>query len=360
MARRAKPWYRSNEDTWYATHDGKQVSLGIRGLGNESAAWRAWERLRAGAGADPVAEAREFLRRPIEAPPAEPRPRSVTVRELFDAFFNRAPGWAEPITVAGYHSYLDGFAALHAGRPAESVTRGDAESYCYNRPVWKAPATRAMFVRLLKTAFNFGVREGLVPRSPIDSLKIPAKGPGRAADVALTRGEHERLVAHALPLFRPFMEFMFLTGCRPNEAARLTASDVNWETGTAVLRKHKTDRHGGNRILYLVPEAVAVLRPLAALHPTGPLFRNSRGNIWHHTVIGTRMRRASEKAGLPWKCAYGYRHGFATDALVGGVPDAHVAELLGHKGTVMLHRHYSHLVSHTRVLADAAAKVRKG
>ena len=55
---------------------------------------------------------------------------------------------------------------------------------------------------------------------------------------------------------------------------------------------------------------------------------------------------------------YGYRHSFATDALANGVPDAHVAELLGHSGTAMLHKHYAHLGAKARVLREALEVVR--
>lgn len=55
---------------------------------------------------------------------------------------------------------------------------------------------------------------------------------------------------------------------------------------------------------------------------------------------------------------YGYRHGFAIDALARGVPDATVAALLGHADTSMLHRHYGHLTSRTQALKDAVGKVR--
>jgi integrase len=54
----------------------------------------------------------------------------------------------------------------------------------------------------------------------------------------------------------------------------------------------------------------------------------------------------------------GYRHTCATDALTNGVPDAQVAELLGHSGTAMLHRHYAHLVAKSRVLKEALNRVR--
>lgn len=49
---------------------------------------------------------------------------------------------------------------------------------------------------------------------------------------------------------------------------------------------------------------------------------------------------------------------FATDALSKGVPDATVAALLGHSGTAMLHKHYSHLTSQATVLRDALSKLR--
>ena len=55
---------------------------------------------------------------------------------------------------------------------------------------------------------------------------------------------------------------------------------------------------------------------------------------------------------------YGYRHTFATDALAQGVPDAQVAQLLGHSSTAMLHKHYAHLGSKARAMADALKRVR--
>jgi hypothetical protein len=55
---------------------------------------------------------------------------------------------------------------------------------------------------------------------------------------------------------------------------------------------------------------------------------------------------------------YGYWLTFATDALVNGTPDAIVAQLLGHQGTAVLHRHYSHLTARLQALRQAAEKVR--
>ena len=53
--------------------------------------------------------------------------------------------------------------------------------------------------------------------------------------------------------------------------------------------------------------------------------------------------------------AYGLgQHSFATSALANGVPDALVAELLGHRGTKMIHSHYSHLGQRAAALKAAA------
>jgi integrase len=56
--------------------------------------------------------------------------------------------------------------------------------------------------------------------------------------------------------------------------------------------------------------------------------------------------------------AVGCRHSFCTDALAAGLPETHVAALLGHSSTAMITKHYGHLSSRTQLLKDAAAKVR--
>jgi len=71
------------------------------------------------------------------------------------------------------------------------------------------------------------------------------------------------------------------------------------------------------------------------------------------------METTRQRAGIPHAIAYGLRHSFATTALVNGVPDALVAELLGHSGTTMLHKHYSHLTAQSQALREALNRVRQ-
>jgi len=123
--------------------------------------------------------------------------------------------------------------------------------------------------------------------------------------------------------------------------------------------KHKTAHKGQQRIIYLTPELVSLCKELAAKHPEGALFRTTTGLPWCHTCyLAEKVRALRKRLGIRGVMPYGYRHSFATDALANGVPDAQVAELLGHSGTAMLHRHYSHLTARARTLKEALERVR--
>jgi integrase len=148
------------------------------------------------------------------------------------------------------------------------------------------------------------------------------------------------------------------TGARPSELARLTAEDVDFGAGVAILTEHKTAHATGKaRRIVLSPNALAIVTAQAEAHPEGPIPRNSMGDPWMKKNIGYAMRGTCRRAGVS-AIVYGYRHTYATDALSKGVPDSVVAALLGHSTTTMLHKHYSHLTGRVQVLRDALGKVR--
>src|SRR5262245_15089222 len=118
-------------------------------------------------------------------------------------------------------------------------------------------------------------------------------------------------------------------------------------------------KSGRSRTVHLPPAVLAVCRRLAGRHPTGPLFRTTRGEPWRKTAWRQAMARAQRKLGLAARpMVSGYRHAFATDALALGVSDAQVAELLGHSDTGMIHKHYGHLSARSRALKEALGRVR--
>jgi integrase len=137
----------------------------------------------------------------------------------------------------------------------------------------------------------------------------------------------------------------------------MTADDLDRDSGIVRIDEHKTDRTGRPRLLFLSGKPFKLLLSLAKQYPIGPLLRTAKGTPWTPKAVAWAMLKLCRRAGVK-VTAYGYRHSYATDALAAGIPDAHVAELLGHSSTAMLHRHYSHLSAKTKVLAAAACRVR--
>jgi integrase len=262
-----------------------------------------------------------------------------------------------------YAQYLKNFAVKHGSLLCQQVTGPLVESYSRNpynptaRKAKWAESTRSTFLAVVIRAFRHAERAGLIEKSPLLHLKRPAI-PKRSADVLISEEEFRKLYEASTEQFRPIFRFIWLTGCRPGEAAQVTAGDVNWELGTVTVRQHKTLHQGDRRTLYLTPDALALLKGLAETRPTGYLFRNRYGNKWSTVTLDGAMRSSRERAGVGGKVLYGCRHSFLTDALAAGVPDAQVAELAGHKGTRTLHASYSHLKVKAQVLREAAKRVR--
>lgn len=346
MARRAKPWYRAGEDCWYTTWKGRQVSLGVRGKDSEAEAWRVWVLLRGRGGS---AELKKDEPTQVAAcPGGESADRgSVKVGDVIQAFLDDATGRVSPDTRESYRLFLLAFSRQYKGLPAAAMTPTTAEAYS-RKPNWN-DSTRSCFLSILSRAFRHAERARLIDRTPLIGLRKPRVG-SRAADVLITPQEHEKLLAASPLPFQQFLRVLHGTGCRPGEAAKIEAPDIDWEAATVAIRKHKTAHHGKRRVLYLSAAMVALLRPLAEIHPSGALLRNRIGKKWTKANIGMSIRKAARKAGVSRKIAYGYRHTYATDALADGIPDAVVAELLGHSSTAMLHKHYSHLATRGKVL----------
>jgi integrase len=165
-------------------------------------------------------------------------------------------------------------------------------------------------------------------------------------------------VAVAPGAIRDALAALHGTGCRPAELCKVEARHFDASAGAWLLHEHKTEGSGKMRVILLPPGVVGLCKALAERHPAGPLFRDTKGKPLTPDRLRNWLFKTRRRLGLRRVIAYGYRHGLATDALAAGVPDAQVAELLGHSGTAMLHKHYSHLVAKARVLRGALDQIR--
>jgi integrase len=259
------------------------------------------------------------------------------------------PGRLRPETVIGKRKYLLRFVADLGHLPAEGVTGEDVSRWLGRRPTW-GPSTRRLAGQVVLAFFRWAGKD-------LHGLKLPPPR-SRGAEALVDPSDHETLFLAAPPAYRDALTVLYGTGCRPRELCRVEARYLKGDALTLV--EHKADSTGRRRVVLLPPAALEVVLRLASIHPDGPLFRDTKGKPLSPDRLRNWVFKARRRLGLGRVMPYSYRHTFATDALAAGVPDAQVAELLGHSGTGMLHRHYSHLTARARELRGALEKVRPG
>jgi integrase len=276
------------------------------------------------------------------------------VKAVADAFLSDVRSRARKNTHGVYGYLLGKVTNAYGEQPATSLTVKHFLPWVHALPVSRS--TRADVARVTATAFRWAEAEALIPANPLKGMRRPT-GESRGAKAVVTADTHAALLTVAHSTFGTLLTLLWETGARPSELSRLTAANVDLANGVAVLMDHKTaEATGRPRLIALTPNAVAVLKALAEARPQGPLLRTRRGEPWTKDRIARVMSRACKAAKVK-ATAYGYRHGYATQALIRGLPDATVAALLGHSSTTMLHKHYSHLTAQARAMREAAAKV---
>lgn len=324
---RLRPWYRAGRG-WYVTVDGNQLPLGVNDPNNESAAWAAFQ---------------ELLSRLRGTAPGDPR----TVDQAAEQFLAEKSTTNKPGSIKRYRQQLkrlrDTFGAVLLAALDPAAVDADSKLAAWS------PTTRSHYLSLIEAFLRWIGKPHKFRKPPKSSA-----GAGRVIPPEI----HERcLCVCNIGDWRQVLRFLWLTGCRPSEAAAVAVDNVDWAAGVVKLVEHKTaGKTGRARLIYLCPESIAVLREQFAKWGTGFLFRGQGGVRLSRQAFVMKFTRLSERV-RHHVTAYGYRHTFATRALEKGIPDAQVAALLGHTGTAMLFKHYSHLIESARVLKGVAAKL---
>lgn len=326
MARRSEPWFRESRGKWYVWHDGKQVPLAA----DEKEAYEKWHDLMALSRVTTAGD-----RNPFKA-----------VAEQFLDWISRNK---TAKTYKTYKPHLQAFLDVHGDVELRELKAVHVDNLMKKNPGWGKSTQRGVMVCIL-TCLNWAVKQGIASKNPLaDKLDIPPIV-SRGRDSVISQEDYLTLLKHANPRLRDFLFACRNTGTRPHMIATVTAKHFHEAPVPCwVFEDHKTKDSGGPLVVLLNPAMVSLTKKLMAERPEGRLFLNNKGNPWTDTAWGKAMsglRTKLKKADVNIKCTgilYGFRHSFATEMLKKGVPEAHVAGMLGHKSTVMLSKHYSHL-----------------
>lgn len=314
---------------WYASISGRQVPLNVTDPKAEAAAWAAYNAVLAS-------------QQPPEAQ------RAASISGLVAAYLNAAEGRVKSHTLKVYRWYLSQFLARfgteHPGSVAPERIEADAR-----RSNW-TNTTRNNYLCTVESCLRWA---GLKLR-----LRKPPKASAGAGSV-IPEETYRRMQLYCRGDWAAIIRWLWETGARPSEARSLTVEMVDWEAKVVRLKDHKTAARGGDRLIYLSQAAFEVLTWQRERWKSGLLFRSpqTKGAFTRQAFV-MKFNRLSEMVGRR-VTAYGLRHTYATRALQAGESDTVVAALLGHRGTAMIHKHYSHVSEMGRALGDAAQRIGK-
>ena len=243
----------------------------------------------------------------------------------------------------------------HEDTRAADFTAGDfldwqTELCGYGYSAWVVGQCR----RILLELFDWAAIKGKVDESQPASLarvKPPTQGAsaGQVKPTKVQTPVNEADFRKAIPFLRlasrAACELMWFTAARPSEVLTLVGCDLV-RTGKIVTAKgaefeiprgmwaaartqHKMMRKGFDRVLFFGKRSWAVLEALE-MKPERLLFLSQRGQAYHHKSLGSALKRACRRAGVPIFTPYQIRHGAAV-ATLREFSEPDVGVWMGHK-----------------------------
>lgn len=333
MAREPKIWFRESKQAWYTTIHGEQINLGK----------------------DKAAAKIEFRQRMNTYHEAKP----VTVFkgnvwQIMDAFLEDASLNTAPATYDWYKTRLQYFKDDVPDMPVRSLKPFHVKDWL-NGKKWGS-TFKAGIITALKRVFNWAVEDERIEVSPIRSLKKPAT---EHRELTITSEDFANILLKLRKdAFRDILTFIWLTGCRPQEARTIEAKWIKHDERIIVFPVKKSKGKKRARVIHLTDEAYAILAKWALKSPEGPVFRNRLKSPWTANAFACRFYRLEEKIGLHLNM-YALRHSYAHSGLTkGGIAPEVMAALLGHTDTRMIYSTYGHLLKATDFMRAAAEKAR--
>ncbi len=148
------------------------------------------------------------------------------------------------------------------------------------------------------------------------------------------------------PVISAYLQALLLTGARREELAMLKWSDVDFKWMSMTIR----DKVEGERTIPLTPYVAHLLKPLPRRTAPSPLRKRARKVEWvfssptaeSHRLQEPRIphNRALNKAGIEGLTLHGLRRSFGTLSEWLEVPAGVVAQIMGHKPSATVEKHY--------------------
>jgi integrase len=324
--RKREPFYKHSHKAYYVEINGRQIRLGTE----EKAAWDEYHRLMAG---------------------KQPATDKTPARDIIDQFLRWTERRSAPLTVAWYTRHLTRFKAFIGGLTVGELRKHHVTQWVADE--FESDASASYLNGAIRAAvrpFLWAFDEEIIATNPLPKVKRPTPEPRENYTTPEQFAKALALVSADDP-FRDLLEFLWLTGARPQEAVIIEACQWDREAGTVTLPRKSSKGKKYNRVIYLNPHAAGIIARLALKRPDGALFRNKVDNAWGKNSLTSRFRGLRKRLGFPFH-AYLLRHGWVTQSLKKGVDSVTVGILAGHRDPSMVAKVYQHLAKDNAYLHE--------
>ena len=187
MARPPKPYYRKQTKSWYCSIAGRQIPLG-------KVRENAWEK---------------FYE--LMADQDQVNSSITTLYQLSQVYLDWCQANRKPATYSRHRYFLELFIECVGKRRRPSQLKVH-HVVKWHEGLGIGSTTQNDAVSIVQRMLNWAVEQEYLPRNPIQGMRKPKR---KRRDIYYTPAQWKEIRKHAKEPFASFLDFLFLTGCRP-------------------------------------------------------------------------------------------------------------------------------------------------
>lgn len=257
----------------------------------------------------------------------ERRKAGITVADLYETFYEdhvkkhrsekgqRELGWDFKRVVL----------PAIGGIQAKALSRADLRPMMEELEV--IPRTHNVIRGYLKTMYGYGIREGIVDSSPIDSIHpLPEKSRSEWIKPADLKKLFKRVAEDSNHYVRAFFPLLALTACRKSELQFAQWSQIDFENRIFTI---PVTKNGTSHEVHLTDHAIKILEGIVRQEGNPYIFCGLRGKV-HHDFLKPwdRIRKA---VSLRKYIIHDIRRTAASYLAQDGVSSDRISQILNHK-----------------------------
>ncbi|MBM7608751.1 tyrosine-type recombinase/integrase [Ureibacillus composti] len=186
-------------------------------------------------------------------------------------------------------------------------------------------------IRCIKSLFRWSHEEGYIKKNPAAKLKEPKLGKRIPKFLSELEIEHLREACQTT-MENALFEFLYSTGCRIGEVAKLNRDDIDFRTNSVIVHG-KGDKE--REVYFNIRCSIWLKRYLDERDDEDPgLFITDRRPKRRMSIDNLRyiIKRISNRAGIKKNIhPHQLRHSYATHMINNGAPIDVIQSLLGHE-----------------------------